>query len=68
MERTGAYGYDVVIRFGRGDITPKHACNLRIHPGASAWFSAKADKFTLIIHKIHQLFYQVKVRLIFVQI
>jgi hypothetical protein len=39
-----AYGYDVVIRLGWGDITPKHACNLRIHPRASPWFSAKADK------------------------
>jgi MFS family permease len=34
----------VVIRLGWGDITPKHACNLRIHPRAGPWFSAKADK------------------------
>jgi hypothetical protein len=52
LRRTGAYGYAVVIRLGKGDITPKQACNLRIHPRASPWFSAKADKFTLIIQKI----------------
>jgi hypothetical protein len=52
----------VVIRLGWGDITPKHACNLRIHRRASPWFPANADKIASQFYKMCYIYVFVKKR------